>query len=138
MGYKFEIIRDRAGEFRVFFRYNSEIIFSTAGYASKRSANAAINSMKKNGPDAEVVDRTEETHRARKPVSSAASPSSGVTEERCEFYIQPWRESGQEWPIFIEMWMNEKMISLLEVHPDEVIHHNDHGATKNAIEYRDD
>lgn len=35
MAHKFEITRDKAGEYRVRFKYNSETIFSTEGYSSK-------------------------------------------------------------------------------------------------------
>ena len=41
------------------FKYNSETMFSTEGYSSKASAKNAIESMKKNGPDAEVDDTTD-------------------------------------------------------------------------------
>lgn len=58
VAYKFEIYKDKAGEFRVRFKYNSEVMFSTEGYSSKASAKNAIESMKKNGPDAEVDDTT--------------------------------------------------------------------------------
>jgi uncharacterized protein YegP (UPF0339 family) len=56
MAHKFEIHKDKAGEFRVRFKYNSETIFSTEGYASKSSAREAIESIKKNGPGAEVEE----------------------------------------------------------------------------------
>jgi uncharacterized protein len=59
MAHKFEIHKDKAGEFRVRFKYNSETIFSTEGYSSKASAKAAIESIKKNGPGAEVDDATD-------------------------------------------------------------------------------
>jgi uncharacterized protein YegP (UPF0339 family) len=58
MAYSFEIIKDKAGEFRVKFKYNSEIMFSTEGYSSKASAKNAIESIQKNGPGAEVVDNS--------------------------------------------------------------------------------
>lgn len=61
MPYKFEIKKDKAGEFRVNFKSpNGEVMFSTEGYASKASAKNAIASMQKNGPDAETVDTTTE------------------------------------------------------------------------------
>jgi uncharacterized protein YegP (UPF0339 family) len=56
VAHKFEIYKDKAGEFRVRFKYNSEVMFSTEGYASKASAQNAIESIKKNGPDAPVED----------------------------------------------------------------------------------
>ena len=58
MAHKFEIYKDKAGEFRVRFKYNSETIFSTEGYSSKASAKNAIDSILKNGPDAEVEDNS--------------------------------------------------------------------------------
>jgi uncharacterized protein len=58
MAHKFEIYKDKAGEFRVRFKYNSETMFSTEGYASKASAVNAIESMKKNGPGAAIEDMT--------------------------------------------------------------------------------
>ncbi len=58
VAHKFEIYKDKAGEFRVRFKYNSEIMFSTEGYSSKASAQNAIDSIKKNGPDAPVEDNS--------------------------------------------------------------------------------
>lgn len=58
MAHSFEIYRDKAGEFRVRFKHNSETIFSTEGYASKASAKNAIESILKNGPGAEVIDNS--------------------------------------------------------------------------------
>ena len=57
MAHRFEIRKNKAGEFVAYFCYNSETIFWTEGYSSKASAKNAIESIKKNGPDAEVVDR---------------------------------------------------------------------------------
>ena len=59
MAHKFEIYKDKAGEFRVRFKYNSEIMFSSEGYASKSSAKEAIESLKKNGPGAPTDDTTD-------------------------------------------------------------------------------
>ncbi|MFK0384708.1 YegP family protein [Rhizobium sp. RM] len=58
MAHKFEIYKDKAGEFRVRFKYNNEVIFATEGYASKASAQNAIASIKKNGPDAPTEDNS--------------------------------------------------------------------------------
>ena len=58
MAHKFEIYKDKAGEFRARFSYNSEIMFSTQGYSSKDSAKNAIASIQKNGPGAEVEDNS--------------------------------------------------------------------------------
>ena len=59
MAHKFEIYRDKAGEFRVRFKYNSEVMFSTEGYTTKASAQNAIDSIKKNGPAAPVEDNSQ-------------------------------------------------------------------------------
>jgi len=59
MGHHFEIYKDKKGEFRVRFKYNTEIMFSTEGYASKASAKNAIESIQKNGPGAKVVDNSD-------------------------------------------------------------------------------
>jgi uncharacterized protein len=56
MAYKFVIKKDKAGEFRVNFKYNAETIFATEGYSSKASAKNAFESIKKNGPVAEIED----------------------------------------------------------------------------------
>ncbi len=58
MAHTFEIYKDKGGEFRVRFKYNSEVMFSTEGYATKASAQNAIDSIKKNGPDAAVEDNS--------------------------------------------------------------------------------
>lgn len=59
MAHVFEITKDKKGEFRVRFKYNAETMFTTEGYSSKASAKSAIESMKKNGPGAEVVDNSD-------------------------------------------------------------------------------
>ena len=59
MAHKFIISKDKRGEYRVKFVYNSETMFSTEGYSSKSGATNAIESMKKNGPGAEVDDQTD-------------------------------------------------------------------------------
>lgn len=58
MAHKFFIRKDKAGEYRASFEYNGEKIFWTEGYASKSSAQNAIDSIKKNGPGADVVDES--------------------------------------------------------------------------------
>ncbi len=58
MAHKFEIYKDKAGEFRVRFSYNSEVMFSTQGYSSKDSAKNAIASIQKNGPGAPTEDNS--------------------------------------------------------------------------------
>jgi hypothetical protein len=58
VAHTFEVYKDKADEFRVRFKYNSEVMFSTQGYASKASAMNAIESIKKNGPGAAVEDNS--------------------------------------------------------------------------------
>lgn len=58
MAHRFEIRQNKAGEYVAYFCHNSETMFWTEGYSSKASAKNAIESLKKNGPDAEVVDTT--------------------------------------------------------------------------------
>lgn len=58
MAHKFEIRKNKAGEFVAYFTYNSETIFWTEGYKSKASAQNAIDSIKKNGPGAETEDNS--------------------------------------------------------------------------------
>ena len=58
MAHTFEIYKDKAGEFRVRFKYNSEVMLSSEGYSSKASAQNAIDSVKKNAPGADVVDNS--------------------------------------------------------------------------------
>jgi uncharacterized protein YegP (UPF0339 family) len=58
MAHKFEIYKDKKGEYRVRFKYNAETMFASEGYASKASAQNAIDSLKKNGPDAPVEDNS--------------------------------------------------------------------------------
>ena len=58
MAHKFEISKDKAGEYRVKFKYNSEVMFTTEGYSSKAAAQSAIDSIKKNGPGAPTEDNS--------------------------------------------------------------------------------
>ena len=60
MAHRFEIRKNKAGEFVAYFCYNAETIFWTEGYSSKASAKNAIESILKNGPDAEIVDKSAE------------------------------------------------------------------------------
>ena len=59
MAHTLEIVKDKKGEFRVRFKYNSEVMFATEGYASKASAVNAIESMKKNSPGAPTEDNSD-------------------------------------------------------------------------------
>ncbi|WP_342642609.1 YegP family protein [Rhodoligotrophos ferricapiens] len=58
MAHKFIISKDKSGEYRVYFKYNAETIFWTEGYKSKASAQNAIDSIRNNGPQAEIVDES--------------------------------------------------------------------------------
>ena len=58
MGYKFEIYKDKAGEFRFRFRApNGEKMFASEGYANKASAKSTIksNSSPGGGPQCPVT-----------------------------------------------------------------------------------
>lgn len=59
MAHKFVITKDKRGEFRAKFVYNSETMFASEGYSSKASAKSAIDSLRKNGPGAEIDDQTD-------------------------------------------------------------------------------
>ncbi len=55
---KFEVYNDKAGEFR--FRLtakNGQVIASSEGYKAVQSCLNGIESVKKNAPDAEIVDQ---------------------------------------------------------------------------------
>lgn len=59
--YRFEIYKDKAGEFR--FRFvapNGQTLFASEGYTARASALAAIESIRKNAPGAKVDDTTTE------------------------------------------------------------------------------
>jgi uncharacterized protein YegP (UPF0339 family) len=56
MAHRFEIRKNKKGEFVAYFIYNSKTIWWTEGYSSKASAKNAIASVLKNGPNADVVE----------------------------------------------------------------------------------
>ena len=56
MAHKFGIEKNKAGEFVAKFKYNAETIFWTEGYASEAGAQNAIDSIKKRGAEAEIVE----------------------------------------------------------------------------------
>ncbi|PJZ83035.1 YegP family protein [Leptospira harrisiae] len=59
MSAKFEIYKDKAGEFRFRLKAaNGEIIASSEGYSSKQACENGINSVKSNAETAEIVDQT--------------------------------------------------------------------------------
>ncbi|TGL85258.1 DUF1508 domain-containing protein [Leptospira congkakensis] len=59
MSAKFEIYKDKAGEFRFRLKAgNGEIIASSEGYSSKQACENGISSVKNNAGSAEIVDQT--------------------------------------------------------------------------------
>ncbi|MFD1331165.1 YegP family protein [Methylopila musalis] len=57
--YKFQIYKDKAGEYRFrFVASNGQTLFASEGYKSKASALSAIESIKKNTPGAATDDTT--------------------------------------------------------------------------------
>jgi len=56
--HKFKIVRRKDGQFGVQFCYNSEIMVWSENYKGKASAQNCIASLKKNAPEAAVVDLT--------------------------------------------------------------------------------
>lgn len=55
-----EITKDKAGKYRFRLKSgNGEIIAVSEAYVTKASAKSGIESVKKNAPDAQVVDLTE-------------------------------------------------------------------------------
>ncbi len=61
MAHKFVIEQNKKGEYVAKFKYNSEVMFWTEGYASRSGAQNSIDSIKKNGPGADLEDRPIET-----------------------------------------------------------------------------
>ena len=59
MAHKFEIKKNKKGEFVAYFSYNGETIFWTEGYSSKHNAKNAIESIKSHGPGAPTEDETD-------------------------------------------------------------------------------
>jgi uncharacterized protein len=61
-GYRFEIVESKDGQTFVRFKAsNGESMVRSETYASKASARNCIDSVKKNGPAAEIVDETGKT-----------------------------------------------------------------------------
>lgn len=56
MAHKFNITGAANDQFKFDFSYNSEKIFWSENYKAKASAKSAIESLKKNAPDASVAD----------------------------------------------------------------------------------
>jgi len=60
MAGKFELYKDKAGEFRFRLKAgNGETIAASEGYKTKASALNGIESIKKNAPDAAIDDQTD-------------------------------------------------------------------------------
>lgn len=51
---RFEIYRDKAGDYRVRFRAGNQVIFSTEGYSEKAGASRAVQAIRKHVADAAV------------------------------------------------------------------------------------
>ncbi len=81
MKYIFEIYKDKAGEFRVRFKYNGEVMFSSEGYASKQSAINLIKSVKMNAPDAPIEDTTRPQPSVKKTTKSKDGPVAWLIRE---------------------------------------------------------
>lgn len=59
MAGKFELYKDKAGEFRFRLKAtNGEVIAVGEGYATRASALNGIDSIRRNAADAELVDQT--------------------------------------------------------------------------------
>ncbi|BDA78474.1 UPF0339 protein [Leptospira kobayashii] len=57
MSAKFEIYKDKAGEYRFRLKAaNGEVIATGEGYSSKQACENGIESVKKNAPAAEIVE----------------------------------------------------------------------------------
>ena len=70
MAYKFEIYKDKAGEFRFRFRAsNGEKVFASEGYKSKASAKSTIKSIVKHVAKAEVDDLSKAVKAPKAPVA---------------------------------------------------------------------
>lgn len=60
MAGKFEVYKDKAGEFRFRLKAaNGQVIATGEGYKTKASALNGIESIRKNAPDAPVDDQTD-------------------------------------------------------------------------------
>jgi len=98
MGHAFEIYRDRAGEYRVRFKYNSEVMWSSEGYASKASAQNLIDSVKRNGPQAPIEDLDSDQRDLLSRLRKAETPASDRTVrfDHNSKEFQEFEESYQE------------------------------------------
>ncbi|MGB7409207.1 MAG: DUF1508 domain-containing protein [Pontixanthobacter sp.] len=60
MSHRFEIRKNKKGEYVSYFLYNAETIWWTEGHSSRSGAQNAIDSILKNGANAKVTDTTAE------------------------------------------------------------------------------
>lgn len=59
MAYKFEVYKDKKGEYRFRFKApNGQVMFSGQNYKQKTSVTNAIESIKKNAGDAVIDDQS--------------------------------------------------------------------------------
>jgi len=59
MSYKFEVYKDKKGEYRFLFKApNGRNVFSGEGYKQRQSVLKTIESIKKNVSNAEIDDQT--------------------------------------------------------------------------------
>ena len=73
MAHKFEIYKDKSGEFRFRFRApNGEKMFASEGYSSKASAKSTIKSIVKHVGKAEVDDISKAAKPAKAPKAKKA------------------------------------------------------------------
>jgi uncharacterized protein YegP (UPF0339 family) len=125
MAHKWEIYKDKAGEFRVRFSYNSEVMFSTEGYSSKQSAMNALESAKKNMPEAEVFDSTapqsKRKKKAKEPkkallTQAAEQNAAAVTNKINEIIASSlkvtarYADPAKPGEIIIDVWIDKKII----------------------------
>ncbi len=72
MAYKFEIYKDKSGEFRFRFRApNGEKVFASEGYSNKASAKNTIKSIVKHVASAEIEDVSKEKKASKKDAPKA-------------------------------------------------------------------
>jgi uncharacterized protein YegP (UPF0339 family) len=76
VAHTYEIYRDKAGEYRVRFKYNSETIWSSEGLSSKASALNLIESIKKNVTWTPVDDLTSDQQLLIDRLRNAQIPAS--------------------------------------------------------------
>lgn len=71
--YKFEIYKDKSGEFRFRFRApNGEKMFASEGYSNKASAKSTIKSIVKHVGKAEIDDISKATKKSAAPKAKKA------------------------------------------------------------------